>query len=373
MKSLNHVLHKIHNSISTTFGAPLQPAPRPPKPQLVRQLRPRLDDIIFCSQLQSLHSPCPNLVIRQPSVDLFCFRDCWVVGPQGYIFLNRRTPLGQGGVDPQKMMRPLPKLSSREDAPLFYLAENSVSRAHAVMQHLSRYEIAREFLPRNTQVIVQKGQSEWHTPYLQATGAKINCRETSFGTIQSSELYFVPLADEPITNLIGDPNHYLSLRHNALLGMHLKKKPVFISRGDAPRRRLVNENRIFEISRRLLPDLERICLEGYSFKEQLAAVAGAPVLIAPHGQGSHLALFTEKTTSIQLVPGLPTLENPFFECALLFDFFATLGGESITLSCASGEQRLQQNDDWYYPESKFEHEINLALRSRPHDCVINFK
>jgi len=155
--------------------------------------------------------------------------------------------------------------------------------------------------------------------------------------------------------------------------MHLQKRPVFISRGDAPRRRLINENRIFEISRRLLPDLERIHLEGYSFKEQLAAVAGAPVLIAPHGQGSHLALFAQETTSIQLVPGLPTLENPFFECALLFDFFASLGGESVTLSCASGEQQLRPNDDWYYPESKFEQEINLALRFRQQNCELNFK
>jgi len=143
--------------MSKTFGTPLQPALRPPEPTLVRQLRPRLDDIVFCSKLQSLHpSGSTSLIIKQPAVDLFCFRNCSVVGPQGYIFLNKRTPLSQGGMDPEKMMRPLPQMSSRQKNPLFYLAENSVSRAHAVMEHLSRYQIAKEFLPKNTKIIVQK-------------------------------------------------------------------------------------------------------------------------------------------------------------------------------------------------------------------------
>jgi capsular polysaccharide biosynthesis protein len=229
------------------------------------------------------------------------------------------------------------------------------------MEHLSRYQIARRFLPVQTSVIVQSGQSSWWSPYLEIAGAKNKVLETIKGTIFSKEVYYVPLLSESITNLVGEPKHYLELRKNALSGKRIRKTPVFISRNDAPRRRLLNEDQLFKIAREKIPSIERISLDNLSFDDQIESISGATILISPHGQGSHISLFSKNTTSIQLVPGVASLKNPYFECALLYDYLASLGGYSQTISCASGIESINSNDDWYYPEAKFEYEINKVI------------
>lgn len=356
---------KLNRLLGNNFFCVPEPASTDHRIKCTYTLRSDSLSQVFLSKLQDTGNENQSLSLSFPPVSLYKISNCYLAGPQGYIFLDaiRYLSLGSSlqGVNARKMMRPVPMFAHHETVPLFYLGENSVSRAHAVMEHLSRYQIAREYLPRGTQVVVQNGQSSWWSPYLKAAGAEGDPLETKHGTLYSKELYFVPMPTGPGINLIGEPHHYLELKKNALRDIRSERSAIFLSRCDAPRRRLLNEDRIFEISKKYIPDIKRTCLSFLTFKEQLEIVAGAPVIIHPHGQGSHLSLFSEKTLSIQLVPGQATLENSYFKCALLFDYFCSIGGTNLTRSCASGIV-LANNEDWYYPEEKFENELRSSLK-----------
>ncbi len=360
------LLHELHRSVLARAGHLPSEAVNHPRVELLGELRPELPAIPFRSALQdAVGVPAPEVHILQPKVDLYRLKDCWLAGYNAYLYPEPDQYFcpdnALDGLRTAKISRPIPSLARRIDRPVFHLAGNSVSRAHLVMEHLSRYQIAASRLPADTQVLIHRGQTRWQPPYLHAGGVR-DLLESSFGTLFCKELYYVPIAGKSVFNLVGEPRHYLELRRNALAGLPLDRAPIFLSRKDAPDRRLLNEDRLFEIAASRIPGLRRITLSGMPFHEQLRAVAGAPVFISPHGQGTHLTLFCENTLSIQLVSGVADLANPFYECALLFDYFASIGGNQ-TLTCAAGSPTASHLDDWSYPEAHFDHVLTQALRA----------
>lgn len=338
------------------------------KLELVGILRPEKDAIAFKSLFQeTIGLPSKELFIGQPQVKLFKARNCWLSGFSAHIYPDKKSLLSLDEATRkcclEKICRPMPILASEVVAPIFHMAGNSDSRAHHIMQQLSRYQIAAGYLPSNIAILIHAGQKRWQEDYLKLVKDSVITKETCAGTLFCRELYYVPMASGPGLNLTGQPEHYLALRRRALHQRKLTRRPVFISRIDAPDRRLANEERIFAIAREMIPNLERVSLTGHSFQEQLEQIAGAPLFISPHGQGTHLTLFCEKTVSLQLVPGIADLTNEFYECALLFDYFASLGGQNQTVTVASGIPLKSRRCDWVYPEEKFRKELGAVLRN----------
>lgn len=361
------LLHRLNRDARNALGLRLRGISGHRQVERIRRLRDRGPTKRFLSPLQTLLSvDAPPLLLQQPPVDLYHLQGCRFTGQQGHIFPEKQLYLdlaeSLSGTRPEKILPPIGFLEKRLTIPLFYLTENSVSRAHAVMEHLSRYQIAAPFLPPDTHPLVQKNQTIWQTDYLRLAGCLQSCYETSAGTLRAADVYFVPLAGKAITNLIGQPQHYLEIKRRGLDGLVFERRPVFISRNDASRRRLLNEDDIFRIARQMMPGINRVELGNLSFVEQLEIVGGASLLISPHGQGSHLSLFCRNAVTIQLVPGKATLSNSFFECALLYDYFASLDGSNKTVSIVSDQAMEGHHGHWSYPCDKFQRELYQILK-----------
>jgi hypothetical protein len=362
------LLHQSFRSLSAYVGLEPHAIQTHYKLQLVEVLRKKKSPIFFKSLLQeNLGLPVKELIVCQPEVKLYKLTNTWLAGPSGFIYPEPNHLLSlDNATRPaslRKVSRPLKLLASKVDEPVFHLAGNSNSRAHHVMQHLSRYQIAALALPAEARPLIYNGQKHWQSDYLAVAGCSRSTLETSMGSLYCRDIYYVPVASGPGIQLTGEPRHYLDLRKRALHGRTLQKRPVFLSRQDAPDRRLINEDSIYRISQSLIPDIERVSLSGLNFKQQIERVAGAPIFISPHGQGTHLTLFCENTISVQLVPGVSELHNKFYECALLFDFFASIGNQNKTITLASEMPHTSAFDDWFYPEDRFNRELNIVLQS----------
>jgi hypothetical protein len=360
------LLHRLNRDARNMLGLRLSGASTHHRVQHIQRLRGKGPTIQFSSDLQKWISPeTPTLLIQQPAVDLYRLKDCRITGLQGHIFPEKHVYLDLGeslfGMHPDKILPPIEFLEKKLAHPLFYLAENSVSRAHAVIEHLPRYQIAAPFLPPDVRPLVQKNQSYWQNEYIHLTGCRSPCCETSFGTLSAADIYFVPMAGKSVTNLIGEPHHYLEMKRLGLKALVCEQGPVFISRNDASRRRLLNEAELFRIAQNMMPDIKLVELGKLSLKEQIAVIARASILISPHGQGSHLSLFSQNAVTIQLVPGQANLSNAFYECALLYDYFASFDRSNKTASIVSEQSMAGYHEHWSYPPEKFASELRQIL------------
>lgn len=75
-----------------------------------------------------------------------------------------------------------------------------------------------------------------------------------------------------------------------------QKKRLFISREDAPKRRLLNEEEIYEVSSKY--GFEKILLTKMSLKEQALLFQSADCIMAPHGAGLTNLVFSQPGTKV---------------------------------------------------------------------------
>jgi tetratricopeptide (TPR) repeat protein len=71
---------------------------------------------------------------------------------------------------------------------------------------------------------------------------------------------------------------------------------IYISRAEASRRRILNESEIFDYLTSL--GFMKVCLESMSIEEQAICLAGAKVIIAPHGAGLTNLIFCQAGTKV---------------------------------------------------------------------------
>ena len=107
---------------------------------------------------------------------------------------------------------------------------------------------------------------------------------------------------------------YEEIRKKFLHGLSIDPKLpqcIFISRKDAPDRKLINETAIFETAKKYFPELTCVELSGLSFEDQLELFKGAKLIIGPHGQSFRNVLFSNNALCIQLVQGMRTDTNEY--------------------------------------------------------------
>ena len=97
------------------------------------------------------------------------------------------------------------------------------------------------------------------------------------------------------------------LRKHALIEPGTTSKRVYISRGDANERHIVNEKDVVEILREY--GFQTYQLETMSVEEQIELFTDAEIVIAPHGAGLANIMFCQETTVIELFGSL--VKYPF--------------------------------------------------------------
>jgi hypothetical protein len=94
-------------------------------------------------------------------------------------------------------------------------------------------------------------------------------------------------------------------------------RKLYISRGKAQRRRLVNEEKIFSFLNE--KGYEKVFLEELSFKEQIQIMQEARVVVAPHGAGLTNILFCGPDTHVVEIADLDFPNPNFYAIAAAMD------------------------------------------------------
>jgi capsular polysaccharide biosynthesis protein len=131
---------------------------------------------------------------------------------------------------------------------------------------------------------------------------------------------------------------------------------LFISRKDAPDKRLINEDRIVDLLRSRIGEIKVIELGDYSLMEQIAMFRKAPLVIGPIGQGICNALFCRGSVLVVLAPGEEGAE--VYKSSHGVTLARICGNEAMTF--LSGED-VPSRGDWEFPESHFSELMDRLL------------
>jgi len=316
------------------------------------------------------NTPLPPLVTRWGRTTWSRLRHAHVVGDQGHVFRadGRFVHIcpSMRRLDPEKIRRPIPWLARRVEGAVFHLTgRDHENHGHFVMQHLPRLLAARPLLAEldiHPSILVAAGHEKWQSRYLGALGYDaqhvIAC---GTGTTSVEELHYVPMLWDA-GPLLGPPRLYVdlqtALRRWAGVSEDARpgSRPIFVSREDAPTRRLSNEAEIIGVCRRLLGEVDVMHLPKVPFADQIRRFAETPLVIGPQGQGLTNIIFSRGARMLILEAGQSSLEGGW---ACSYRDFAAMTGNSA-LRLLSGLP-WPNDGDWSFPVESFERQLKRVL------------
>ncbi|MBL9129930.1 MAG: glycosyltransferase family 61 protein [Verrucomicrobiaceae bacterium] len=288
--------------------------------------------------------------------------DARVVGDQGFVFL-RDGRFFLPTLFPNhkllhiyKVRRPITTGARRIRGRVFHLTgSNHENRGHFMLDHLPRLVAAEEMLKqdREIKILVTGHHARWQAEYLRLLGFEENrVVECHAGTVIAESLLHVPFASHTLS--VGPQFTMKRIRDaaGAYAGVDAAqdrtRPPVFLSRRDAPNRRVINEAALFEIARRFMPDLQLVLLTGMTLKEQITLYRRTPLFIGALGQASCNILFSMGSTIINLTHH-PKPESPEWNVGT--QIATQSGNRGLTLHAGAP---LGENKDWSFDEAAFE-------------------
>lgn len=300
-----------------------------------------------------------------PKRYLYVLKDIWVTGSEGHVFFEPNTLFAvcpsTNGIEPRKIRRPIKLLSKRIEEPVFILSSRAPgNRGHFLLEHLPRLVASIDVIARlgGCKILVTPGHRKWQLEYLEKLGFHATeVVEGSYGSVHCKKAFYVPLLNEGERATVSHEMHHDFIRSCFRSGGKVGNKgaPLFLSRKDAPDRRLVNEDSIFEIARSYFPGMMRITLSRLTLDEQVSLFQQAPVLIGPHGQPFRNLMFCDNAISVQLLEGFRELSNEYYHWAQNYNCLGIMN-ENRCLSLFS-EIPFHKNADWAYPEEKLERDL----------------
>lgn len=311
----------------------------------------------------------PPSVMRWSSVSLYRLNGARVVGDQGSVFTDEGKLLricpSLKRMDQAKVRRPIPWLARRIRGPVFHLTgRDHENHGHFLMQHLPRLMAARPFLEKQRlqpEILVAPGHEKWQGRYLSAL--KIDAQRIvpcSTGTVHIDDLLYVPMLWD--SGHLGPPDLYAQMQScfrqlaGVAEGVTPKGRPLFVSRSDAPTRRLSNETEIINICRQLLGEIDVINLREVPLVEQIGRFAEAPLVIGPQGQGLTSIAFAANSRMLILEAGQSPRETGW---ASTYRDFAHFTGNSA-LRMLSGEP-WPNDGDWEFPPAFFAQQLRRVI------------
>ena len=303
-----------------------------------------------------------------PNAEVFRLKDVWLTGDQGQVFLEDGSLFAPWALPYElrviKINRPL-KLGAKRwtGPPLFHLTgRNHDNRGHFMLEHLPRLMAARDYLKSlpDYRILTAPGHGRWQSRYVDFVGLDSSkVIEGTQGTMRVEELIFVP--NMFTGGKLCAPHFYSELSKCAASAPVTDGpgRPLFITRKDAPDKQLLNEDRIVEILRSRVGEVDVISLGKYSMAEQIGMFRAAPLIMGPIGQGMCNVLFTHDSLCVVLTPG--SVERPVYGTAHASQLARLCGSSSVTF--LSGES-LPSNANWSFPEQRFT-ELLDKLLERP--------
>jgi capsular polysaccharide biosynthesis protein len=302
---------------------------------------------------------------------LYRFADVCVTGAEATMFTGRHTLLrldsSQSEISSRKIRRPISWLSRHVGGPILLLGgRGAVNRGHFLCEHLPRLLLAREHLGADylLKILLTPGHAAWQTEYLIRLGEDpANLVEGSLGTVFCPDVWFVPNLSPESTMELYDSGVYREIARRFKRGLPPRRaeRSLFITRKDAPSRRLLNEDEVFAVLRGVYPDLERVSLSGMSLAEQIAMFADAKLVVGAHSQAFRNVLYCAAALMIQLVPGIRSPDNEYAPWATNYERLGLLHGNRC-LSLYAG--RPWRGGDWMFPLDDLQQAIE-RLRNTP--------
>jgi len=366
---INRLVHDSKATLWSKIGSPIQWIRT--HPNVVQKVLLRdMCTTAYDNRLEERYYGTPAKVsFAHPKVYLYVLENIWVTGSEGHVFFDPNKLFSVcssfDGVDPKKIRRPIKWLARRIEEPVFILSSRAPgNRGHFLTEHLPRLVASWKTLAGfgKCKILVTPGHRPWQVEYLKKLGIQASdVVEASYGSVFCTKAYFVPVLCEGQRATISVESDYRFIRKQFLAGRKPSGKgsPVFLSRADAPDRRLINEDSVFEMAQKFFPDMKRVTLAELSLNKQIGLFRGAPVVMGPHSQSFRNVLFCNKSIVIQLLQGFREPGNEYYHWAKNYSCMGLMN-ENQCVSLFS-EIPFHGNSDWMYPLDKLDRDLSRLV------------
>jgi capsular polysaccharide biosynthesis protein len=261
------------------------------------------------------------------------------------------------GATKRKIRRPISFVAKRINGAVLSLGSRYTdNHFHFLLEHLPLILLAREHIGHKAKlnILITPKQAWWQTEYLVRLGEKPeHIIELNEGTIQCGDVWITPNIDLIDRKLPYEANLYreIALRFKKGITPKRKNRSLFITRNDAPRRRLQNEDDVFAELQKTHPNIERVSLSRISLQEQITLFSETNFVVVPAGQASRNILFCENTLWIELMPGHRNQMNIYHVWAPTVTHLGEIHGNRY-LSLYTEENYPQDESNWIFPIEK---------------------
>ncbi|MCS6243033.1 MAG: glycosyltransferase family 61 protein [Opitutus sp.] len=362
VRKIERLIHEAWAAWCGKFGPKLKITTNPP-PACNRNVIRAASQTKWVETLESaFYCDTKNhIIVRHPEVSICNLKEVSIIGRESFLFTAPhellRLDSSMDNSPIKKIRRPIGFISRRIEGPVVSLGSRYTdNHYHFLFEHLPLILLAREFIGTASElnILITPGQSCWQTEYLAKLGEQPKkIIELSYGTLQCEDAWVIP--NHPLTerSLPFESKVYQEIVRLLKIGVNPKRRnrSIFITRKDASRRRLKNEDEIFSLLQQTHPNLERIALSRISLHEQITLFTEACFIIGPAGQAFRNVLFCEGALCVELVPGHRTSGNIYHEWISTTTHLALTHGNRY-LPLSADEDYQQDESDWTFPLDK---------------------
>jgi len=318
---------------------------------------------------KTYYGSCNQIDFVHPETYLYVLKNVWVVGSEGRLFFEPDQLFSVcssiKGLEERKIRRPIKLLAQVIEEPVFILSSRAPgNRGHFLIEHLPRLVASMDAIKQlgGCKILVTPMHKKWQAEYLQKLGiADSEIIEAGIGSVFCKRALYIPTLCEGEMAAASRDKYYQFLRQRFIGSQEATGKgtPVFLSRKDAPDRRLTNEDAIFSIAQTFFPKIKSVVMSTLTLDEQLRLFQEAPVIIGPHSQPFRDILFSSNALVAQLIQGFRDTSNQYYQWAQNYNYVGSLG-KNLCLPLFS-EIEFNTNSDWIYPEDKFEKDMSQVI------------
>jgi capsular polysaccharide biosynthesis protein len=223
-----------------------------------------------------------------------------------------------------------------------------------------------DFLPRllplldrlkNAKLLLAAGHSSWQLRYLHHFGVRESqIVEQGSAATWCERLWLVPPAFAAAK--LAEPSRHREVAKRLAEAIPRSVSdvvPIFVSRDDAPDKKLRNEADLVQRCASVLGDIRKIEVSGLSLAEQIAVFEHAPVIVGAVGQGLVNTLFSRGAMCLVLTPETEFRERSWGRAYHLISLLA--GSSAVTLKAI---EKHDEHKNWSYDPDRFAELLRLA-------------
>ena len=366
---LTEILHDAKATIWTAAGNHLKKVEEHSK--ILEKILVQTDSVTHYTNgfEKTYYGSCDQIVFVHPETYLYVLKDVWVVGSEGCLFFEPDQLFSVcssiKGLEERKIRRPIKLFAQVIEEPVFILSSRAPgNRGHFLIEHLPRLVASMDAIKQlgGCKILVTPMHKKWQAEYLQKLGiADSEIIEAGIGSVFCKRALYIPTLCEGEMAAASRDKYYQFLRQRFIGSQEATGKgtPVFLSRKDAPDRRLTNEDAIFSIAQTFFPKIKSVVMSTLTLDEQLRLFQEAPVIIGPHSQPFRDILFSSNALVAQLIQGFRDTSNQYYQWAQNYNYVGSLG-KNLCLPLFS-EIEFHKNSHWVYPEDKFGKDMSQVI------------